>query len=246
MLKISATMIESFRQYFEETTYFGNIVMSEEKLIRSIKGEFKGTEQTDYGTAFHEILQFPHESHARYCKYANDGSNGFMSKNGIVFPFEPISVEIYPTIDYSFPFEVKTHKIYEIKGEPVKVVAKVDQLQGYIANEHKSSWGDIYRRQNDDGEYELTSGETFDFERYYRSMQWKLYIDVFDLQSVTYKVYEWAIDKTSLTRDEKVFLGSHIINMPKYDEIGEHINDLLVEFVDFIHFMNLEQYFKDK
>lgn len=243
MLRISTTTIERFRSYIDEDKFFGNILVTEEKLLDSIKGDFTGTPKTEMGTAFHECLEKPNECYDRYLKQGGIENIGFMSSKGFVFDYKEIKY-VFDLIDYDFPFEVKKTKIYEIDGEQIEVVGQVDQWQGNIVNEHKTCWGEIYFKKDEDGNTEKTTGESFDWEKYYKSCQWKFYLEIFDAQIVRYKVFELAIDKTD--GDQIKLIDKHPFDLFPYDGMHDDIIELLTQFVNYIHFRKLEGYFQPK
>ncbi len=238
MIKVSATTIELFRQYIKEEKFFGNELMPIEKLIANIKGEKESSPEQSIGVAFHEVLEKPFESYDRYARNCG-GEEGFMALNGNCFEYD-IIVPAYTIIDYNFPFEVKSDKIYYKEGECIKVVAKADQLEGRWVNEHKTCFGSIYLTR----EGELTTGESYDFERYYKSYQWRLYLDIFKADRVQYKIFELANDKTNNHRLK--LLDIHTPSFFPYPEMSSDIHDLLSEFLSFINNQNLREYFKDK
>lgn len=53
---IRVTQIEAFRKYIEQSDY-ANSEITEQSVIDSITGEFKGNEYTRIGTAFHRIVE---------------------------------------------------------------------------------------------------------------------------------------------------------------------------------------------
>lgn len=53
---IRVTQIEAFRKYIEQSDY-ANYEITEQSVIDSITGEFKGNEYTRIGTAFHRIVE---------------------------------------------------------------------------------------------------------------------------------------------------------------------------------------------
>lgn len=239
MLRISSTMVEKYRAFRDEDTFFGNIVVTEEKLLDSIISPTKQIKATQ-GTAFHEVLEKPHECYER--SIHQTGELGFMSSTGIFFPFDCISEKCLPEIDYKYPFEVKAEKLYLVNGEIIKIVAKADQLEGKIINEHKSTWGEIYLTNTEHGK-EKTSGESFDIDRYFKSIQWRLYNDVFNAMATRYKVFEFAIDKTDNFQIK--YIDKHIFEMPTYESMQDDIKEILQEFAFYIHQKQLESYFKD-
>ena len=195
--------------------------MSVEKFIEYVKSpEFQKNHVMELGTAFHEILEKPHECYERYVNQT--GELGFISSDGIVFPFDVIK-ECTQAIDYRFPFEVKLTKTYEILGEPVTVVAKVDQLKGLYVMEHKSTW----------------SG--FDFNKYADSVQWKYYLELFEAERVYYKVFVMYEGAGGIQlKDVQQF------HFGRYPDLLNDNKNLLHEIVDFVKTYELEPYLKDK
>lgn len=164
-LRVSTTTIDTFNKLL--TTDY----VKEEDLINNIKGDFVESKKMLLGSAFHAILEKPHEAFDRYCKEYG-GTGGFLSPDGIVFPFDVITTA-YEYVDYQYPFfEVKQTKAYQVLGHNVTVVAKVDQLKGNFVIEHKSTW----------------SG--FDYSKYSQSVQKDFYLDIFEADRVIYKVFE--------------------------------------------------------
>lgn len=145
--------------------------------------------------------------------------NVFKAKNGIEFDFDIIS-PCNEKIVQDAPFEVKITKIYKIGDEEVEVVAKVDQLYGNHIIENKTCWG------------------MFDFERYFNSCQWKYYLDIFEAERVYYNVFCLS-DKVG---------GIELRNIEQfsfnaYPDLRDDLNELLTDFVKFIHNQKLEEYF---
>jgi hypothetical protein len=53
MFRISVTTLEKFRRYMAGVSAFD----TEESLIESIKGIFKGNDKTRFGNAYHELIE---------------------------------------------------------------------------------------------------------------------------------------------------------------------------------------------
>lgn len=244
MLRISVTTIEQFRKYVEEEMgdKFGNkyLLVTEEKLLEDIQNTSVSTPKQSLGTAFHEVLEKPNETLERFRnEYGN--SEYYMASSGQLFQYEMIQ-KCLKEIDREFPFEVKKTKIYDIDGEQIEVVAKVDQWQGLAVNEHKSKWTEIkYTNDEDDEKYKY-HWEVFDWGEYYRSCQWKFYLPIFGAVSVNYKVFELAIDKTN--DDNIELIDVHKFPFTEYDDMECYTTELLKRFVAYIHFRELEEYFQ--
>ncbi|HOK14931.1 MAG TPA: hypothetical protein PK007_08430, partial [Candidatus Kapabacteria bacterium] len=145
--------------------------------------------------------------------------NVFKAKNGIEFNSNIIS-SCYEKIIQDAPFEVKITKIYKIGKEEVEVIAKADQLYGNYVIENKTCWG------------------MFDFERYFNSCQWKYYLDIFEAERVYYNVFCF------LEKENDIELrGIEQFSFCDYPDLHNDINELLTDFVKFIHQQKLEEYF---
>ncbi|MRS02112.1 hypothetical protein EG832_02595 [bacterium] len=207
MLRISTTTVEAFRR-FRTTDY-----LPEEKLIRQIKGEEPPSEYMTLGTAFHDIMENPHDR--------LDHDKQLFVSNGISFEFEGIN-KVYDLIDYSFPFEHKTEKIYFPDGKEISIVAKVDQLKAMYVGELKSCWS------------------TFDYEGYAGSCQWKFYSDIFEALRVDYIV-------AVLKNERPVRLSElHTFSMYPYTGMQAELIEVLSDMAAWIEFRGLEKYFKPK
>lgn len=206
-MRISTTTIESFRLLkFEDW-------QTEEKFIAQVKGETPPSKNMELGTAFHDIIQNPHER-------LQDGV--FVAKNGVVFPMDVI-MKCFEHINYDYPFEIKLTKKYDVLGESITVVSQVDQLIADHVMELKSCWS------------------AFDYDKYSNSMQWRFYLDIFESSMVRYNVFEMYDGANGI-----VLKGIHPFYFNYNDSIPGTINDILEEFVAYIHSKNLEPYFPEK
>lgn len=240
MLRISTTTLEQYRKYlFEEQGYkYGNAytLVTEERLIKAIKREEPESDAMRRGTAFHEMVENAH----KYELQVNENPE-IVKVNGFYFNREVLR-RAKRIIDYDFPFEVKREKVYQL-DEDVMIVAKVDQWQGYTVNEHKTKWADVY--VGDDKELHLYS--PFDVNEYYKSVQWKCYLDIFEADTVQYKVFEVA-EYAMPWHDYKqiILINDHVFSFKNYEYLGADISWLINSFAQFIHDRKLEEYFPMK
>lgn len=221
MLRISATTIDEFRKFQTDLDY------EEEYLLNYITGVSEKTKYMDLGVAFHNIIENPSKAFRMFLDQNPDSDEtGFIASNGIYFPWDAIAPAI-DTIDYNFPFEVKTTKRYNIKGEEIEVVSKVDQLVGVKIMEFKTAWSYFGKRgwKSFVGDYE-------------KSAQWKLYLDAFEINEAEYHVFVFSDEF------EGIQLLDHIdFKCRRKDGMKEEINLLLEDFTDYIQIRNLQSYF---
>lgn len=221
MLRISVTTIDLYNRFLCDEGF------PEEVFIDQLLGKKPPTKYMQLGSAFHEIIENPHEAFSRFTKAAGEAI-GFMSRDGIVFPADVIT-KCYDYIDYDHPFEIKLTKIYSVLSEfnasgteQVEVVAKVDQGKGDFVIEHKSCW----------------SG--FQYDKYAESLQWKFYLDVHEAQRCIYKVFE-----LSELADGIILRNVHTFYFDWYDEITKELNNILESFINFIYSKNLQDHFNE-
>jgi len=151
-LRISASMIDSFRQYFDKD-------LSEEQLLARIKKEEPPSKYMQLGTAFHEFLEKPHETY-------REENDCFEAENGIVMPGELVRSAL-DCIQPGGESEIKTVRDYYIDGEIISIVAKADQLFGRWIFEHKTNWtGFAYDRYADSYQWRFYL-DAFDADRVY-------------------------------------------------------------------------------
>lgn len=122
-LRVSATLLESFRLYLTEDWF------DEADLVAKIKGEFTWTPAMRLGTAYHAVIERPQRALSGY--YEQDG-----------FRFAPETVT--PMLDKieRGVFEVKTTKSILVAMphfNEVVLVAKCDHISGSHLSEFKTT-----------------------------------------------------------------------------------------------------------
>lgn len=215
MLKISVTTIDQFNQYLNDPE------ADEEKLISYITGTSETTKYMQLGTAFHDVLQNPHD---RPMVLDDDPDKSLIiAENGISFPWTIIA-QCYNYVDHNFPFEVRREKIYTLaNGLQIKVVGKADQLKGREVNEIKTNWS------------------YFTFDKYRNSCQWKYYAEMYGADKVNYIVF--CMKETELGIS---LYDIHKFSFETYSRLEQDNFNLLTEFSNFIQSKNLESYFEEK
>ncbi len=191
--------------------------MTEDKLLGQIKRTEPLSPKAAKGIAFHEIVEKPQVCFNRYVEKSK-GELGFLAKNGIAFPYEPTKKAL-KYINYDYPFELEFPKIYNVKGQDVLVVMRADQPQGVCIHDFKAIFS------------------AFDYEKYSNSYQWRIYLDITGAESFQYDIFKFT--ETKLEFQDKI----DIKPFHDYPGMDRDIQDLLTEFVDYIEFRGLQQYF---
>lgn len=213
MLQVAATILEQFRQVVDGD-------LEEVTFLERLKGQAPVNKFAELGKAFHDIIQDPQKAYSRHEKAFE--TPGFLSKDGIVFPYQSIT-EFYTLMDYRFPFEIEAEKLYTAKNRDILVTARADQLIARAVVEIKSTWG------------------VFDYDKYRFSLQWPLYLDIFEAEMVQYKVAVF-----NETPDGISIVSSHKFYFTHDDYYHGRIAELLELFVEYLENKKLFELFTKK
>jgi len=189
--------------------YLTTDYVSEADVVASIKGEGVWSDEMKWGAAFHSILEKPDEHRVE----GGFSCDGHFFKDATVEPCLAI-------FNRDGVFEVKHTRDFEIGGHTVTLVTKADQLHGSRGIENKTKWS------------------PFDFDVYQKSYQWRCYILVFGLASITYNVFLLHKDR----HGDFVLNGIETFTLYPYPEIEADCVKLLTEFVDYVKLRGLEEY----
>ena len=150
MKRISVTTLEKFRRYMAETSSFD----TEESLIESLKGLFKGNDKTKFGSACHKIVEGEYIGH--------EGEVAVVIDNE-VFVFH--KEQYTPYLDYRIAHPLMIHempvqKVYETAFGPIQVTGRIDGIEGCVVRDLKNRF-----RALSDSDYT-------------ESCQWKFYLEM--------------------------------------------------------------------
>ena len=121
-LRISATLLESFRLYQSEDWY------KEQDLIDGIKGQLRQTPKMRLGQAYHYLLEHPQLT-----------LDGVYERNGL--RFAPYAIDsVLERLSPGGVFETKVAKTIgpTREGDELVLVAKADYIQGLHLSEFKA------------------------------------------------------------------------------------------------------------
>lgn len=172
LLRLSPSKVEKYRQYNEDE-YNGFI--TKEKLIEGLKGEEVWTPKAEFGSAFHLVLQFGAN------KYYNRKTGYFHIKDDqmpeeVIVEYSEIELaDQYHKAHPHMVWEVKNKFDYVLDGQyQITFNMRFDAMAGLRVKEHK------------------TTSRAFDYDFYYRSLQWKVYLLSSQCQSVSYEVFPYS------------------------------------------------------
>lgn len=189
-MKVSVTDVDAYLRWRSEED------MPLESLLRRLRREDPPTENMMAGRALHAWLERS----------------------------EPCEVDVFESDGYHFVVEcdialpvlgmreLKATKTYELDGESVPLVGKVDTIIGNRVEDHK------------------TTGQ-FDAERFLNSFQWKAYLDIFGADHFRWNVFEMRKD-TKRIRNYRV-TNFHVLDQRRYAGMGDDVRRALADYAHF-------------
>jgi hypothetical protein len=210
MKKLNSTLLESFRRF--TINDFENFD-TEKQLVESLTGEFKGNDKTEIGSAIHYII----ETHDNI----EVNENTIFEKFGVTLSRLDFDlILLHATNLGTFTPEIRLTKEFETRFGMVQVVGKTDQLQGLILRDTKVTF------------------KPRDFDYYYSSLQWRLYLSIFGLDRFIYDVFEVQGYEGVMGKDiSKCNLKLHEpMEMLRYDLMETEISNLINSFCDWVDY----------
>lgn len=198
---------------------------TEASLIESIKGVFIGNDKTRVGSAYHKIIE----------------QEAVIVDGGLVA--EADGVRIFFTDDQALPavefkaqhptmiHEIPVTKVYETKIGPVLISGRIDGLEGRYVQDTKCK----FRAPN--------------FQEYVDSYQWRYYLDMLELSTFLYDLFEIrgfnALEGNQpYTLAGVTFHPNDRLQCNWYTGLRTDCRLMLQEFLDYIELRNLWPYLK--
>lgn len=219
-LRISATKLAQFGRVGTEN-YDGSIY-SVEDWVKDVTTPFYGNEATEFGQAFGLLITEPNA-------YKSGESYAVKVENGHVYGFSSDNAKAGIEAMNHYPnalWEVRRVVTIQLAGVELQLVCVVDGLWGNKIIENKTT-------------------ANFNYDNYRNSLQWQLYLYVFDdCQSVVYEVFEFY--KPTLKFPERRFKAHHSFEFSRADMLVDEIESELSSMAYAIKQYNLESYFASK
>lgn len=203
MYRCSVTILEKFRRFMDNVSDWD----TEASIIEALTGEFKGTDKTRLGSAFHKIIELPYKE------------NGALVVEGIKFRPE----QAKPAIDYRNAHPIMVHevpirKVYSTRHMDITITGRADGVEGLNLRDAKCKfsypgWGE-----------------------YYNSYQWRIYMDMFQSQSFWYDVFQ-VIGFKSFNPDmtfEGDIVAHEPFPCLRYEALESDVQGLIEEFGKFM------------
>lgn len=205
MLRISTTTLDDYRKFIN--TDFEDYETAKQNFILELKKELPTNIYMLRGSSFHEILDNP-DKHYKTTNY---------TYNDIVFSTDCINKSlnlVYKNIDRNIAInEIKTTKIYDINNVKIELVSKADLLYGNTVIENKTAYS-IYKNR----------GQRDFYNEYFSSLQWKCYIELFEVYKCKYNIFLLNTDNEEIEL-EQFFTFEFLKNQYNNNEILDYLED---------------------
>lgn len=218
MYRISVTTLEKFRRFINDVSSFD----SEEALLASIKGIFTGNAKTDFGGAYHKVIEGDFKQVMNKPVYQAD-----------VFIFT--KEQVAPALEYSRMHPSMTHemdvrKVYQAHRFPIQVSGRVDAVEGLAIRDAKTK----FRSPN--------------YQEYIESCQWKFYLDMLQTDVFYYDIFEvkgFGDAFNALTLYPDITITAHPpLQCYRYRSMESDILTILNDFLDYVANRDLFSYLK--
>ena len=221
---VRVTMIEAFRRFIHNSEY-DRYQITEQSVIDSITGQFRGNEYTRIGTAFHKIVE-----EGDYSLPYNPDTHGYdidVDGNIVKFTMEQARVALdYRDEHWGAFHEVRRYKDY---GRAI-VTGCADMIDGIELRDIKTK----YSTPSD--------------KDYIDSCQWRYYLDIFNACVFHFDLFifeGYKIDKHGYdVRGLELKRHTPPITCYRYPGMEADNLALINEFMDFCESRNLTQYLR--
>lgn len=207
------TQLEKFRRFRDEVSLFD----TEQSVIDTLSGDFKGNEYTWIGTAFHKIVE----------EGLKAWNNGVVLTDGGKVVMNESQVNVALAYRNSMPeafHEIRTRKTYDTRHGEVIVSGCADIIHGNIIHDIKTKYSAPVQQE------------------YIDSCQWRFYLEIFEADRFVFDLFQFKNYKKELGLDVSS-LGMAVFDpIPclRYAKMETDNRILLEDFMEWIHFRGLE------
>ena len=221
---VRTTAIEAFRRYLAngDNDYYE---ITEQSVIDSVTGEFKGSEYTRIGTAFHSVVQYGEPSYAA----PQDGCMIDVDDHAVRFNEEQLKI----ALDYrnEHPNAYHEYRGYRDYGRAI-VTGCADMIDGVEIRDIKTK-------------YSVPSDS-----EYIDSCQWRYYLDIFGADVFHFDLFVfngYSKEKHGYdVRELELTRHTPPITCYRYPEMENDNLALLNQFMDWAEARGLTEYLTSK
>lgn len=213
MHTIRVTQLEKFRRYRDSVSSFD----TEQSVIDTLSGEFKGNEYTWIGSAFHKIIEIGESA----------WNDGIVNVEGKDIRFNESQKNAAIAYRNSMPeafHEIRLNKVFKTSFGNVTISGCADIIHGNIIHDIKTKYSSPVQQE------------------YIDSCQWKFYLEIFEADRFVFDLFQFCnykIDANGLDVSGLKLKEIDPIPCLRYNNMETDNNILLNDFMDWIDSRNL-------
>jgi hypothetical protein len=197
---------------FRRVMVGASIYDTEASLIETIKGTFSGNAKTRFGSAYEKIIESPDKCLS---------IDGYQADNYFFTADQAQPAIDFHTAHPGMVYQVPVTKFYEVDGLSIQVSGKTDAVEATFVRDFKC----IFR--------------SIDWQNYIDSYQWRFYLDMIELRTFFYDVFEvQGTEDFGTIRDFSV-KPCESLECISYEGMHDDCHSLLLQFMDYIRHRNL-------
>lgn len=204
MIRLSVSDVDQLGYYLDHDH------MDMKELLARLRRQEPETEAMRIGTAFHAVLETAPE----------EGALGRASVDGWTFVFDLDDTLSLPAVR-----ELKLEKEYDVDGEKVVLVGKVDSILPPRVDDHKFTLGQ------------------FDTEKYVDAYQWRMYLSMFACDTFRYNVFTGYADRKAFRT--LIVDKYHPLTLYRYPGMEKDVMHVLTRYVQFCREHLPEKFIKE-
>lgn len=226
MYRISVTSLEKFRRFRDNVSSYD----TEESLLETLSGEFKGNAYTQVGTAFHSIV----ENGGIICQLQNDGNFIINSDDvNVKMNYGQVTEALnYRNMLSSAFYEVASGKDFQTSYFPIYVGGRIDVIHGLHVRDIKTKYSPIKSIMD-----------------YMDSCQWRLYLEFLSTDTFYFDVFQFEKydkEKHGVDVSPLSLAPRYEIECLRYDTMEQDNQKLVNDFCEYIKIKNLFHLLKHK
>lgn len=225
MKRISITTLETYRKFLS-----GDEWSTQEKMIEALTNPFQGNEYTRIGSAFHAIVEQGEE----VIEELDEMGKFRVTVDGwpVIFNEEQVAMALKYRSKLPYAFhEEWIGREFHTPSMDIWVHGRVDVLHGTFVRDIKTKYSAVK------------------YDDYANSAQWKFYLDLTDLDTFYFDLFEfpgYKIDKHGYDVSSLGIRPYGAIECIRYDGMVEENMQLVCDFTDFVTKFNLTEYLKER
>ena len=225
MKRISITTLETYRKFLA-----GDEWTTQQAMIEALTAPFQGNEYTRIGSAFHAIV----EQGETVIEELDEMGKFRVTVEGWPVIFNEAQVAMALKYRSKLPYAFHEEWIgreFHTPSMDICVHGRVDVLHGIFVRDIKTKYSAVK------------------YDDYANSAQWKLYLDLTDLDTFYFDLFEfpgYKIDKHGYDVSSLGIRPYGAIECIRYDGMVEENEQLVCDFTDFVTKFNLTEYLKER